>query len=285
MLCFSRCRVEFSANWDSSDTIYTHTGWVTIDGNHYYLHSGGAIGAKGQDDDIRVQFKADFDKFKFPAPPTGERCNLAVRASLRFLDIAPHLITVPAYASIFRAVSGTAGLSLHAAGRTGTYKSSVAGLCMAHFGAGWDWEHLPGTWKSTSNFNGEIQFILKDALFVLDDFVPKGSQSDIQRAHLDADRIFRGAANNAGRGRLDKNTQPRASRPPRCLVYSTGEDLPCGESLQARVWITDYATGDVNFQKLVSCSKDAAAGLYAEAMAAFLQWYAANWDRTKRRLA
>ena len=30
-----------------SHTIYTHTGWVTIDGNHYYLHSGGAIGARG----------------------------------------------------------------------------------------------------------------------------------------------------------------------------------------------------------------------------------------------
>ena len=150
---------------------------------------------------------------------------------------------------------------------------------MAHYGAWWDWEHLPGSWSSTENFNEEMQFIFKDALLVLDDFVPKGSASDIQRAHRWADRMYRGAANNAGRGRLDKNIQPRPPRPPRCLLYGTGEDLPHGESLQARIWITDYATGDVDFQKLKTCSKDAAAGLYAEAMAAFLQWYAETGTR------
>jgi hypothetical protein len=280
----ARAAIQATSGNYPSHTLYTHTGWVTIDGNHYYLHSAGAIGAEGLSSDIKVKFKSDLDKFKLPAPPTRERRKNAVQASLHFLDIAPYRITVPAYAATFRAISGGAGLSLHAAGRTGTYKSSVAGLCMAHYGAGWDWEHLPGSWSSTDNFNEEMQFIFKDALLVLDDFVPKGSASDIQRAHRGADRTYRAAANNAARGRLDRNAQPRPPRPPRCLLYGTGEDLPNGESLQARIWITDYDTGDVDFQKLKTCSKDAGAGLYAEAMAAYIQWYAANWDSIKRFL-
>jgi hypothetical protein len=65
---------------------------------------------------------------------------------------------------------------------------------------------------------------------------------------------------------------------PRGMTWSTGEDIPRGESLQARVWILDFARDDVDFEKLKACQSDANAGLYAQAMAGFLKWIAI-WAR------
>ncbi len=49
----------------------------------------------------------------------------------------------------------------------------------------------------------------KDALLVIDDFAPQGGVNEISRYHAAADRVFRGAGNHAGRGRLDSNSQLR----------------------------------------------------------------------------
>ena len=85
-----------------------------------------------------------------------------------------------------------------------------------HFGAVFDARHVPGAWSSTANANAALQFVLKDALFLIDDFVPKGSSSDVERQHRDADRIFRGQGNTSGRGRLGRDgTSLRDASPPR----------------------------------------------------------------------
>jgi hypothetical protein len=265
-------------------TVFTHMGWRKVDNQWIYLHAGGAISAQGFRDDIRVSLPKDLENFRLPAPPSGAQRLDALRASLRFLEIAPHRITVPAYAGIWRAVLGNPGFSQFFTGPTGTYKSSLASLCQAHFGAGFDWEHLPGSWRHTANATAELQFKLKDALFTVDDFVPQGSQSDVQRMHSDADKIFRSAANNAGRGRLDRNSVLKGAKPPRCFTLSTGEDIPRGQSLQARLWITDFAEGDIDFKKLKLCADDARRGLFSSAMSAYLQWVAARRDSIEKSL-
>jgi len=284
----NRDRVRVALQLISSDmqqrTVFTHTGWREVDNESIYLHAGGAISAQGFRDDVRVSLPKDLENFRLPAPPSGAQRLAAVRASLRFLEIASHCITVPAYAGIWRAVLGNPGFSQFFAGPTGTYKSSLASLCQAHFGAGFDWEHLPGSWRYTANATAELQFKLKDALFTVDDFVPHGSQSDVQRMHSDADKIFRSAANNAGRGRLDRNSVLKGAKPPRCFTLSTGEDVPRGQSLQARLWITDFAEGDVDFKKLKLCADDARRGLFSSAMSAYLQWVAARRDSIEKRL-
>ena len=265
-------------------TVFTHTGWRKVDQEWLYLHAGGAISAQGLRDDISVALPTDLEKFRLPAPPTGAQRVAAVRASLRFLDIAPRRITVPAYAGIWRAPWGNPGFSQFFAGPTGTYKSSCASLCQAHFGAAFDWEHLPGSWRSTANATAELQFKLKDTLFTVDDFVPKGSLSDVQRAHLDADKVLRGAANNAARGRLGRDSLLKESKPPRCFTLSTGEEIPRGQSLQARLWVTDFAEGEVDFEKLKLCADDASRGLLSAAMSAYLQWVAARRDSIEKDL-
>ncbi len=68
---------------------------------------------------------------------------------------------------------------------------------------------------------------------------------DIQRLHRDADRIFRGAGNQAGRGRLSATLQAIPSYYPRGLLVASGEDIPKGQSLRARLWVVEIRPGDI----------------------------------------
>ena len=263
---------------------YLHTGWCRIGGEYFYIHVDGAIGRDGLCSNVSVKIPSSLGPFRLPEPPTGARLKAAVRASLRFLDLAPHSRTVPLYNSIWRSVLGASDFSEHVAGPTGTFKTSVAALAMQHFGAGFDFRHVPGAWSSTANANAALQFVLKDALFLIDDFVPKGSASDVDRQHKDADRILRGQGNNSGRARLSRDgNSVRDSNPPRGLTLSTGEDVPRGQSLQSRFWLVEFAPGDVDVKKLSACQNDACAGVYAETMSAFLQWLAPQYADVRKR--
>jgi len=47
-----------------------------------------------------------------------------------------------------------------------------------------------------------LLFCAKDAVVVVDDFAPCGSQYDIARIHQRADRVIRAQGNHTGRGRI-----------------------------------------------------------------------------------
>ncbi|MFZ0881323.1 MAG: hypothetical protein WA002_17645, partial [Candidatus Acidiferrales bacterium] len=280
----ARCAIQLLSGHIARRRVYLHTGWRKIGKRWSYLHGGGAIDRYGLYDSIRVKLPTELESFILPDPPAGNRLKTAVRASLRFLDIAPRHITVPIYGAIWRAVVDTADFGLHLYGPTNTFKTCLAALAMNHFGAKWSDRHLPASWQSTANANGALQFILKDALLVIDDFSPGGSRVDIDRMQSHADRVFRGQGNNAGRGRMARDISLRNPQPPRGLTLSTGEELPRGESLRTRVWIDNFSPGDVDKKILAECQRDARAGLYAEGMSAFLKSIAPRLDATRRRL-
>jgi hypothetical protein len=265
--------------------VFTHTGWRHLEDNWVYLHGGGAIGAHGLNESISVRLSGCLAPFVLPEPPIGEKLKAAIRASLQLLGVAPLSCTAPIYASIWRAALGAADFSLHASGPTGTFKTSYCALAMQHYGAGFDYRHVPGTWSSTANSNAQLQFVSKDALLLIDDFVPRGSSADVERYHKDAERIFRGQGNNSGRGRLGRNgSSLREANPPRGLTLSTGEDVPRGQSVTSRFLHVEFAPGDMNLEKLTACQADAGAGVYAEAMSAFLQWLAPQYSEVKKEL-
>jgi hypothetical protein len=60
------------------------------------------------------------------------------------------------------------------------------------------------------------------------------------------------------------------------MVLATGEDVPMGESLRARIVIVPVAVGSIPIGKpeLDKAQAQAKAGLYAEAMAGYIQWLA-----------
>jgi hypothetical protein len=180
-------------------------------------------------------------------------------------------------AATYRAVIGGADFAIHVAGETGSFKSELAALHQQHFGAGMDRVHLPGAWSSTGNSIEALAFHAKDALLVIDDFAPHGNSADVARYHAAADRVFRAAGNQAGRGRLDSTANLREPKPPRALILSTGEDIPRGQSVRTRLLILELPNGSILTSDLSECQRDAHAGLYAEAMGGFVQRFAGRY--------
>jgi hypothetical protein len=260
--------------------IYTHTGWRSVGGAWIYLHKGGAINAAGAVPDIEVRLFGGLSQYEL-RPPTPRTLEKAVRASLRLLALGPPSVSFPLLAATCRAAFGGADFALHLAGETGAFKSEVAALHQQHFGAGMDRLHLPGAWSSTGNALEAMAFHAKDALFVIDDFAPHGSNGDVARYQNAAERVFRAAGNLAGRGRLDSTASLRESKPPRALILSTGEDLPRGQSVRARILILEISKRTIKGSELAECQRDARSGLYAEAMGGFLQWFAGRYDEAR----
>jgi len=128
--------------------------------------------------------------------------------------------------------------------------------------------------ESTNNALERLAFEAKDCLLVIDDFAPKGSTLDIARLHAAADRVFRGAGNHSGRGRMAADGTLRPDYPPRGLLLASGEDVPSGHSLAARLLVVQVGSGDVGTDALTATQQAAAQGLYAGAMAGYLAWLA-----------
>jgi hypothetical protein len=271
-------------------TVYSHTGWREINGRWYYLHAGGAIGADGPASDVDVAVHKALEGYVLPLPPRGPELLGAVRASLRMLSLGPERITMPLLAAAYRAALGKADFSVHLAGDSGLYKSEIAALIQQHYGAGMDARHLPGSWSSTGNALEAVAFLAADAIFVVDDYVPTGAAGDIQRTRKELARLIRAQGNNSGRGRCRSDGSPQPSRPPRGLIVSTGEDAAAVRSVQARMLVLDVSPGDLGppppapNPNLTACQKDAAVGLYAQALSAFVQWLAPRYEAIRQRL-
>ena len=263
-------------------TVHSHTGWRKLDGGWAYLHGGGALGATGAVTGVETALPAALAPFILPASPTDAELRSAIRASLAMLDLAPDRVTVPTLGAVWRSILGTTDFSVFIYGATGRFKTALASLLQQHFGADFAAHRLPGAWASTANFNEVLAFIAKDALLVIDDFRPDAAER--RRLEGEADRLLRAAANGAGRGRLKSDTSLRPAHPPRALILSTGEEKPSGKSLIARMFLVEVAPGDIDPKRLSACQRDAAAGLYAQATAGYIQWLAPRLDQVRTEM-
>ena len=265
---------------------YAHTGWRHFEAHGWaYLHTAGAIGARGALSGIDVNMPGPLSRYALPAPGTRDEIAEAVRASLAIVDIAPDRITVPLLASTYRAALGSADFSLHYSGFTGSGKSELAALAQQHFGPEMHAKQLPGAWSSTANQLEGLAFSAKDTVFVIDDFVPQGTAIDRARLNQSADRVLRGVGNASGRGRAGPDGKPRAAKPPRALVISTGEEIPGGQSLRARMLVIEVTKGSIGdgvLCNLTSYQENAISGIYAMAMAGFIQWLATDFEGRRR---
>ena len=72
------------------------------------------------------------------------------------------------------------------------------------------------SWARTGNYIETMAFIAKDAVLTVDDYVAQGSAQDRARLQQQAERVFRGAGNRSGRGRLraDASARPTRYAPP-----------------------------------------------------------------------
>jgi hypothetical protein len=267
--------------------VYTHLGWRRIGDAWAYLHAGGAIGPGGGLAGIEVQPPRQLARYVLPEPPASAVLGQAIRASLNVWTVGPRRVMVPMHASIYRAAMAGADFSLYIVGQSGGGKSSAAALAEQHFGAEMDARHLPAEWLSTGNALEALAFAAKDTLLVVDDFAPDGARPDVQRMHRDAARVFRAQGNRSGRQRMRADGSLVPAKPPRGLILSTGEDTPHGQSVRARMLVLELALsgpGGLDWARLGVCQADAAAGLYTQALAGFVQWLAADYEKARQAL-
>lgn len=262
---------------------YTHTGWREIGDKWVYLHADGAIGA-GQSDDVDVSLPNALAPFRLPPLSDEKTTRQAINATMGLIMLAPDHIIIPLMAAVMRSVLGPSDFSLNLVGSSNAFKSELAALAMQHFGAGFTSRNLPASWTSTENALEGLAFQTKDTLLVIDDFAPRGSNSDVQRFHSKADRVLRAQGSNAGRGRMNADSTLRVTKAPRGMILSTGEDAPQGHSLRSRQLLLEVAPGDVDAEILTRCQQDARAGLYAKTMSAFLCDLAPNYGRLRESL-
>ena len=260
--------------------VYAHTGWRKIGGEWLYLHAGGTVGgsAGSEGSEARVELSGTLRERELPtASPEGEELRGAVRGSLGLLEVAPGCISYPLLAAAYRAPLGESDFGIHLSGPTGEGKSELAALFQQHCGAELDARSLL-SWESTENAIEGQAFTLKDQLLILDDFAPTGTSYDIQRWHKKADRVLRAKGNHSGRQRMRPDTTLRPEKPPRALIISTGEDVPRGQSLRARMMVLELSPGDLDWERLTGCQSAAGSGLYALAMSGYIRWLATRYE-------
>lgn len=268
-------------------TVYGHTGWRRIGEEYLFLTAGGAIGARGLEPEIHVDLQIErLGAYRLPPPPGPEETRAAVKASLNLLQLAPAEIVYPLVAATYCAPLAevlSIDFSMFFAGPSGVQKSEVTGLAQGHFGSGFERLNLPGSWSSSGNELEQSAFVAKDALFTIDDYVLTGSQADNQ-LNQKADRYFRAQGNHAGRARMRIGRGGVPEYSPRGLSVSSGEAVPVGRSVRARLLIHDVKRGDVDLDRLSQAQADRRAGLYAAAMAAYIQWLAPQIESLREEL-
>lgn len=263
--------IQLHSESASSRYIYTHTGWREIGGKPVYLSGAGALGGDG----VTVELDRELSHYRLPLQP--ENVAEAMRASLRFLEVGPLEITIPLWAAVYLAPLAEIvypGFMLWLYGKTGTLKSTLAALTMCHYGDFTDKTLF--NWADTANRLEMDCFLLKDAPLVIDDFAPQSDPFKAREMERNAAQIVRNVGNQAGRGRLRRDLSMAVTYRPRGLVISTGEQVPDGQSISARIFTLELHPDDVNTDRLTAAQAEA--GRYPHALAGYLLWLAGRWQ-------
>ena len=270
--------IQWASQEAKISTVYTHTGWREIDGQRVYLSSSGALGVDG----IQVDLDGNLKRYALPISLEGANLEIAMQASLRFLEVAPLSVTFPLWGAMYLAPLAEISpldFMLWVFGETGSMKSTLCALALCHYGD-FDHKHLPDGWGSTDNILEKQMFIVKDAPLVIDDFAPQASGVDAQNLDRKAARLVRSVGNRSPRNRMNADTTTRTGFTARGLVISTGEQLPAGQSIIARILPIEIMPKMIDVEKLTLAQKDDSA-LYPYALVGYLRWMAAHWDELK----
>jgi hypothetical protein len=132
------------------------------------LTATGALGGAGAE----VGLDAELSRYALPLEPVDPRGAMTLSLNLiRSDDVAPAVVTVPLWAAMYRAPTAHAlpvDMSIWLEGTTGSLKSTLAALMLAHFGP-FDRLTLLASWTSTSNALERKAFLAKGLPLIVDD--------------------------------------------------------------------------------------------------------------------
>lgn len=273
-----RSCTEIISNQAKERMIYTHTGWREINGKMCYLSSNGAIG----DPDAECELEGRLGRYALPVPAGDPGESLKV--SLAFLNVAKLEVTLPVWTAMYLAPLTPfedTNFTLWYLGMTGSLKSTIEALALCHFG---DFDHktLPVSWGGTPNEIEHRMFILKDCVTVIDDWAPAADRNLQKEMESKSERILRAQANRAGKVRMRPDLGSQVTFDPRGLVITSGEQLPHGQSRNARLLAVPVEMTDFNMELLTQSQEDKEH--YSMAMAHYIAWIQENWEKVRKEI-
>ncbi len=266
-------------------TIYSHLGWREIDGDQYFLHASGAIGLQEPKHEIQVSTLPALSAYDFYTP-TEIQLNDAFKASMKILELCPDEISYPLLASIFLSPLNEFiknDFTVFITGATGSKKTELASIVLAHDGLKFNSRNLPANYTDTANALEKKAFFAKDCVLCVDDYCVYGSEPK-RELNRKADRIIRGAGNQDGRARLNSNLVMQPEYYPRCLVISTGESLPEGQSMRARTFVLRVDQKTVDIKTLTQMQTQGADGYFSTAKKEYIRWLIEKYEDFKMNL-
>ncbi|HEY5575612.1 MAG TPA: hypothetical protein VIK34_02725, partial [Clostridiaceae bacterium] len=266
------------------ELIFTHTGWCDLPGRRRaYLHRGGAIGAE----DVKVELDRSLHLYEMPSEVTDIRTVIGM--SLKVLDLAPTKVSIPMIALVYLSplvqYFKDAGLSpnfimwLH--GITGSRKTYIAKILLAHFGD-FAYNSPPASFRDTENSIEKRAYCIKDALLLIDDYHPNQIPAEAMRMKRVAEKLLRMYGDRTGRGRLNSNTDLQTTYIPRGMAIATGEDLPLGQSSNARYLGLEIVKGEINLDILTELQQNGV--MLREAMLGFIHFIIEKGDGLQNEL-
>lgn len=254
-------------------TRYAHIGWRRIGGEDLYLHAGGAIGPTGHAPDIRVALPDYLSRFELQLSPDQPTLVAAVRSLLRLLDVSRHAVSYPLLSVIGRApLNRPPDFLVYLLGESGIGKSELESLEQRCWGRAMDRLHLPADWSGTEHSLNLKLFLVKNAILVIDDYHLSANSRKAMELQGKAENIIRSIGNQSVRSRMTSTLTLRPERPPRCMLLTSGEDLPRGHSLNARIFTIEMKKRDVNMERLTELQDYASNGLFAIATGEYIRW-------------
>lgn len=280
---------EVGARSAVKHTLYTHTGWRTVEGGLCYLHAGGAIGGEN----VSVQLEGKLGSYDMTIPD-GISEEDGASAALGFLGVMDLKAAFPLLAISYLAplcdFLEKRGImprfALFLLGQTQTRKTTAALLSMSHFGNFNAQDKIPASFNDTANSVQRSAFLLKDMPILVDDYYPVSNLAARRKMEEMAQTLSRSFGNGASRGRLNSDMTQRAGLPPRGVAIFTGEDLPdIKESGLARFYIIRFDRETVKVgDTLTDLQEKAAQGYLRAAMAGYIRFLAAQADELPDRL-
>lgn len=260
---------------------YSETGWCEVEGARVFRTHLSAIGVDGIRPDVDVQLDHDFARYSLTRIPAKDALLELGKRYLRTLDLAQAPILAPVVLTPPRAVLNPflpvdSVVYLH--GPTGSFKTELSVLAMAHFGRAFTSRSIPLSFEGTSNSTQAATWRLKDVVTVVDDMAPEGTPNRVGSIYSKLSTLARSIGNRSGRTRANADMTAKQTFYPRGVVIASGEDLPRGHSAAARMQTVEVTRADIDAVVLSDCQAMAAEGVYADLMAVFIQYVAGHWD-------
>lgn len=248
------------------------TGW-TPDGNAYVMPQGAPVGKEGYICKLDDVLTREFRFFTLRQNSDDEnRAALQALLDLKqiynpsaFYVILAHSFLPP----LIRWLGNQARYLLHLHAQTGSLKTELAKLMISLYGPLEDYA-LTYKWTATPVGAEARANALKDALMLIDDLKPNTIRSDVLpqwvgfiQAYVDAEGRKRGTI-GGGAG---------ASRPPRCILISTGEAIPeAGEaSFTARMLLVQLDKQPDGWNTTLQAIKEKSV-LFSGLMRSYIAW-------------